>query len=93
MTKKNKAKAFEDLATQVRRNFHRLKALGEEVHDLGKLSTSHRAVLESLYKGGPQTVPEMARARPVSRQHIQKLVNVLLDEELVQTVPNPAHKS
>lgn len=93
MTKKNNIKAFEDLSTQVRRTFHRLKAVGDEVHELGRLSTSHRAVLESLYRTGPQTVPELARSRPVSRQHIQKLVNALLDEKLVTTQPNPAHKT
>lgn len=87
-----KAKEFEELATQVRRLFHRLKAIGEEIHQLGQISASHRAVLECLYRKGPQTVPAMARARPVSRQHIQKLVNALLDEELVTVLPNPGHK-
>lgn len=88
----SKAKEFEELATQVRRLFHRFKAVGEQMHQLGKVSTSHRAILESLYRGGPQTVPAMARARPVSRQHIQKLVNALVDEELVSILPNPGHK-
>ncbi len=88
----SKAREFEELATQVRRLFHRLKAVGEQMHQLDKVSASHRAVLEGLYRGGPQTVPAMARARPVSRQHIQKLVNALLEEGLVSILPNPGHK-
>jgi DNA-binding MarR family transcriptional regulator len=41
---------------------------------------------------GEQTVPQMARARAVSRQHVQALVNQLVDERLVELIANPAHK-
>ena len=34
----------------------------------------------------------MARARPVSRQYIQTLVNQLAGEGYVQTIDNPVHK-
>jgi DNA-binding MarR family transcriptional regulator len=34
----------------------------------------------------------MARARTVSRQHIQTLVNELLRDRLVELAPNPAHQ-
>jgi DNA-binding MarR family transcriptional regulator len=34
----------------------------------------------------------MARSRPVSRQHIQSLVNGLLKDGLVTLAPNPAHQ-
>jgi DNA-binding MarR family transcriptional regulator len=37
-------------------------------------------------------VPELARERPVSRQHIQTLVNALLAAGLVETRPNPEHR-
>lgn len=93
LKREEKTKAFEALSKQVRRLFHRLKAAGDEIHQLGPLSTSHRAVLESLYQNGPQSVPAMARSRPVSRQHIQKLVNGLLSEKLVTHLPNPSHRS
>lgn len=33
-----------------------------------------------------------ARRRRVSRQHIQALVNPLVDAGMVEAVPNPAHK-
>ena len=72
--------------------FHRLRAAAEEVHGQGPLSGGRRGVLRSLYRLGPQTVPQMARARPVSRQHIQMLVNGLLEDGLVELAENPAHK-
>ncbi len=46
----------------------------------------------SLQRHGPLSVPQMARARPVSRQHIQVLVNSLADDGLVEAVTNPAHR-
>ena len=46
----------------------------------------------SLQQLGSQTVPQLARARPVSRQHIQSLVNALLEAGYVEYIENPAHK-
>ena len=87
------ASALEDLIGEVRLAFHQLKATAELLHqDPDGLTASHRGVLESLHREGPRTVPDLARARPVSRQHIQVLVNRLLQLELVRTVPNPAHR-
>jgi DNA-binding MarR family transcriptional regulator len=72
--------------------FHRLRAAAEKVHGEGETSAARRGVLRSLAQGGPQTVPRMARARPVSRQHIQTIVDALAADGLVATVANPAHK-
>lgn len=72
--------------------FHRLRAAAEQVHGQGRLTGARRGVLRSLYLAGPQTVPQLARARPVSRQHIQTLVNPLVEEGLVRMEPNPAHR-
>ena len=41
---------------------------------------------------GPLTVPQIARMRPVARQHIQKLANEMAADGLVVFVDNPAHK-
>jgi DNA-binding MarR family transcriptional regulator len=49
-------------------------------------------LLRSLKLGGPQTVPELARARPVARQHIQTLADAMAAEGLVAFAANPAHK-
>jgi DNA-binding MarR family transcriptional regulator len=72
--------------------FHRLRATAALVHGQGELTAARRGVLRGLQRLGPQTVPQMARRHPVSRQHIQLLVNALRDEGLVDTAENPAHR-
>jgi DNA-binding MarR family transcriptional regulator len=72
--------------------FHRLRAAAEQVHRQGSMSGGRRGILRDLDRFGPRTVPQMARSRPVSRQHIQTLVNGLAKEGHVEFVDNPAHK-
>src|SRR5262245_37877010 len=85
--------AFEALVRAVRLTFHELRAAAEALHDdPDGLTPAHRGVLESLHRGGPSTVPALARSRPVSRQHIQVLVNRLLELGFVATRANPAHE-
>jgi len=72
--------------------FHRLRVVAAEVHGQRESSAGRRGILQSLGRLGPQTVPQLARARPVSRQHVQMLVNELLKEGLVATEENPAHR-
>ncbi|MGQ0532984.1 MAG: MarR family winged helix-turn-helix transcriptional regulator [Caulobacteraceae bacterium] len=49
-------------------------------------------VLRSLVLEGPQTVPQIAHARPVSRQHCQTIVNGLAEQGLAEFTENPRHK-
>lgn len=72
--------------------FHRLKIVADEVHHQGETSGPLRGLLRSLDKLGAQTVPQMARARAVSRQHVQILVNQLAAAGHIEYVANPAHK-
>ena len=72
--------------------FHRLRAAAAQVHGQGELTAGRRGVLRDLERFGPQTVPQMARRRPVSRQHIQTLVNGLIADGLTEAVENPAHR-
>jgi DNA-binding MarR family transcriptional regulator len=51
-----------------------------------------RGVMESIASEGPQTVPQLARARPVARQQIQVVVDALVRDALVEQRPNPAHR-
>ena len=48
-------------------------------------------MIEAL-AGGPRTVPDIARRKSVTRQHIQLLVDELVEAELVELRPNPAHQ-
>jgi len=84
--------ALESVTTETVRLFHRLRMVAEEVHHQGESTAGRRGVLRGLYRTGAQTVPQMARARPVSRQHMQTLVNTLAEDGLVESVKNPAHK-
>jgi DNA-binding MarR family transcriptional regulator len=72
--------------------FHRLRKLAEEVHGEGDSSAGRRSILRGLDRLGPQTVPQLARARTVSRQRIQVLVNAMLEDGLLAADPNPAHR-
>src|SRR5271157_1804625 len=72
--------------------FHLLRAVAGDVHGQDVSSAGKRGVLRSLDSEGPQTVPQMARARNVSRQHIQVLVNGLFEDGLVVSEENPAHR-
>ena len=75
-----------------RRLFQQLRATSDGLLDGTGINASQRAVLEFLHDNPPLTVSDMAREKTVSRQHIQTLVNSLLDADLVQTQDNPAHK-
>ncbi|MCI0453702.1 MAG: MarR family transcriptional regulator [Candidatus Dadabacteria bacterium] len=72
--------------------FHCLRATAEEIHRQGETTSGKRGVLRGLDRFGLQTVPQMARARPVSRQYIQTLVNQLVEQGYVEFIENPAHK-
>ena len=84
--------AFNVLINETSMFFHRLKIVAEEVHHQGEMSGALRSLLRSLDKHGEQTVPQLARDRSVTRQHIQTLVNQLVDAGYIELVENPAHK-
>jgi DNA-binding MarR family transcriptional regulator len=65
---------------------------GERLHANERITIAMRAVLEFLVLRGPATVPQIARGRYVTRQHIQELVNALLERRLVEMADNPAHR-
>jgi DNA-binding MarR family transcriptional regulator len=61
-------------------------------YSAGELSVGESSVLQILAKAGPQTVPQIARARSTSRQNIQILVNRLAAGGCVHSIINPAHR-
>jgi DNA-binding MarR family transcriptional regulator len=80
------------LLNRIPRLYFLLRAVGDAVlADLG-VSTAMRGVMMSMAAGAPRTVPDLARERPVSRQHMQTVVNELLAAGLVETQRNPAHR-
>lgn len=87
------SKDIYELVWCTRRLFQQLRATSDKLLDGTGINTSQRAVLEFLYGNPAQTVSNMAREKTVSRQHIQTVVNSLLELELVTTKENPSHKS
>lgn len=79
----------EMLTREIRACFNRLRTVGDGLHGAAGLTAAQRAVLETLTEQGRQTVPQIARDKRVSRQHIQTLVNALAEAGLVGTIPNP----
>lgn len=77
---------------RIPRLYSLLKAVGEDMHaDIG-VTASMRAVMVLLAAVGDHTVPELARERGVSRQHIQSVINELLAAGLAATTRNPSHR-
>jgi DNA-binding MarR family transcriptional regulator len=71
---------------------HRLVRVAEALHADLDITVPGRAVLEFLERSGPSSVPDIARARDVSRQHIQTIVDSLAGGGLVERASNPAHR-
>ncbi len=71
--------------------FHRLRFVAELIYGEQGRSTARRGVLRGLARFGPQTVPQLARTRKVSRQHLREVVQALERAGLVVRVPNPRH--
>jgi DNA-binding MarR family transcriptional regulator len=88
----NRAELLSSVIDETRRLFHRLANAADRAHTDLELTASQRAVVEALSRDGPQTVPQIARAKGVSRQHIQTIANGLVEEELIETRDNPAHQ-
>ncbi|MBC2601525.1 MarR family winged helix-turn-helix transcriptional regulator [Puniceicoccus vermicola] len=87
-----RSEAAQDLFDEVRKINNRLRWLGDTLHlDLG-VTAAKRSLLLTLDREGPQTVPDLARERLVSRQVVQTQVNDLLEEGLVESQPNPRHR-
>src|SRR5215470_19799987 len=70
----------------------RANAVVERLHQRPELTNACRGVLRDLAWLGPRTVPQLARRRECSRQHVQVLVNRLAADGLAELVPNPDHR-
>ena len=77
--------ALDELFTQTIALFLRLKVLAELLHGQGELSGARRTTLKDLERFGPMNVPQMARHKGVSRQAVQKFINEMEQEGLVES--------
>jgi DNA-binding MarR family transcriptional regulator len=89
--KKASAQAMLDLSVAVIQLYFRLDAATQAISGFAQAG-GEWGVLRALVVEGTQTVPGIARARPVSRQHCQTICNSLEAQGLVEFVANPQHK-
>jgi DNA-binding MarR family transcriptional regulator len=80
-----------DLSIAVIELYFRLEAITQATAGFANAGGEF-GVLRSLALEGAQTVPEIARARPISRQHCQTIVNGLTAQGFVELIANPRHK-
>jgi len=92
MPEASKEEVLKEVTIQVRALFHKLGHAATVIHGTDIPAIGKRAILEDLLINGQQTIPEIARKRPVSRQHILQLVKPLEEEGNVQFKENPIHK-
>ena len=71
---------------------HKLRAVGARSDAVNAAGGGTWGILHTLMRDGPKTVPQIARMRPVARQHIQILANELADKGFIVFENNPAHK-
>jgi DNA-binding MarR family transcriptional regulator len=71
--------------------FHWLEWVADQLYGDDAHGASRRWVLRRLQRYGPQTVPELARAKAIRRQSVQPVVDGLVAEGLVDLVANPRH--
>ncbi len=87
-----RSEAAKDVVRETRALFQALKALADTAHAGLGINASMRAVMEALVQNGPQTVPAIAQAKTVSRQHIQTIADELARRGFVEVRHNPQHK-
>lgn len=87
-----KQQAMTQLIREVRTCFNQMKSLVEILSADFGVNPSMRSIMESLAGNRSRTVPDLAKERGVSRQHVQTVMNMLLDRKLAEAADNPGHK-
>jgi DNA-binding MarR family transcriptional regulator len=80
------------LITATRSFFHDLERVSQAILAEHDLSPQERRLLMTLRKHRRSTVPQLARKRQVSRQHVQVTINALARRGWVDFRDNPDHK-
>lgn len=85
-------RALAELIEEALATSRRVEASIEALHGARGPSRGGRALLKDLARSWPQTVPQLARRRSVTRQHVQALVNSLSEAGWVELQANPEHR-
>ncbi len=90
MTEHNKS--LYKLIVEIRGAFNDLRAFSDALNEDFGITAAMRAVVEFLNNEGQATVPQIAKAKNVSRQNIQQLSDQLVEKDVIEYVDNPDHK-
>jgi DNA-binding MarR family transcriptional regulator len=81
-----------ELILEIRAAFRALRAFSDAMNQARGVTAARRAVMEFLAGHGPDTVPQIAEAKSVSRQHVQTNADELVAQGLAVWSDNPAHR-
>jgi DNA-binding MarR family transcriptional regulator len=90
--KRPSALAIDLLIREILFSFFRLNATGERLFASIGQTPGKVSLMRSLMEQGPQSVSQIARARPVARQAVQRMADELAEQALVEFVENPTHR-
>src|SRR5262245_4312210 len=88
----HKAEAIAELMLEVAQCFFRIRAVGQKTGLITSWGGGAFGFMRSLALLGPLTVPQIAQARPTSRQRMQRLADELAADGLVKFIDNPKHR-
>jgi DNA-binding MarR family transcriptional regulator len=86
------ALALDLLIREILFSFFRLNATGERLFANIGQTPGKISLMRSLLEQGPQSVAQIARARPVARQAVQRMADELVAQGLIEFVENPTHR-
>jgi len=92
MTNDKKTEIILDFVVEAARAFGIIQEAGKKIGAVSETGKRIWALLRILKLYGPQTVPQIAKMRSVSRQYIQRLANDIVDEGYAEYSKNPGHK-
>jgi len=90
--KRSTALAIDLLIREILFTFFRLNATGERLFAKIGQTPGKISLMRSLLEQGPQSVAQIARARPVARQAVQRMADELVEHALIEFVENPTHR-
>jgi len=86
-----RAESMDRMIREILFAFFRLSAAGDRLFSGIGQTPGKVSLMRSVYEEGPQSVAQIARARPVARQGVQRMADQLAAEGLVEFADNPAH--
>jgi len=90
--KRPTALAMDLLIREILFSFFRLNVTGERLFAGIGQTPGKVSLMRSLMEQGPQSVAQIARARPVARQAVQRMADELAEQGLIEFVENPTHR-